>query len=379
MFEMLVRETSGRSKARMGAGAALALCVTALVLGGTSTAHAQSEACDVTISVDNGADLRALQLDITVPTSGGFELDSCDSVPANAFVDLNEGDPSTVAWTSVNTFTGPGDIMTCTFISSVSPATATSGDFGVTIVDASGSNPPNPPAIAPTVSVNLGACVAATPSCGNAVIEVGESCDDGNLVEGDGCSATCLATGSCSATPLGGCLQGEAGKSKIKLKDDINNPASNAKDQAQYQWKKGAALDGADLGDPANNSSVVYSLCIYDNGALIAGADVPGGGTCDGKPCWKGTPEKGFQYKSKTGQSDGIAKIKVKPGVAGKTQVQVQGKSKAGNWSTPTLPLTTPVLAQVSIADGDSTLCVDTNFTATPKKNEAKQVQIAGP
>ena len=36
-------------------------------------------------------------------------------------------------------------------------------------------------------------CSAPTPPpvCGNALIEAGESCDDGNLVDGDGCSATC--------------------------------------------------------------------------------------------------------------------------------------------------------------------------------------------
>jgi len=30
-----------------------------------------------------------------------------------------------------------------------------------------------------------------TPSCGNGNIEAGETCDDGNLIDGDGCSATC--------------------------------------------------------------------------------------------------------------------------------------------------------------------------------------------
>jgi cysteine-rich repeat protein/YD repeat-containing protein len=34
---------------------------------------------------------------------------------------------------------------------------------------------------------------AATASCGNNVIDAGEECDDGNLVDGDGCSSTCHA------------------------------------------------------------------------------------------------------------------------------------------------------------------------------------------
>ncbi|MFC1811057.1 hypothetical protein ACFLZH_06145, partial [Patescibacteria group bacterium] len=29
--------------------------------------------------------------------------------------------------------------------------------------------------------------------CGNFILEGGESCDDGNIVNGDGCSASCIA------------------------------------------------------------------------------------------------------------------------------------------------------------------------------------------
>ncbi len=36
-----------------------------------------------------------------------------------------------------------------------------------------------------------GACVPATNICGNRITEVPEQCDDGNTVEGDGCSSTC--------------------------------------------------------------------------------------------------------------------------------------------------------------------------------------------
>src|SRR5690242_1897898 len=35
--------------------------------------------------------------------------------------------------------------------------------------------------------------------CGNAVVEAGEDCDDGNTTSGDGCSATCLFEG-CALT-----------------------------------------------------------------------------------------------------------------------------------------------------------------------------------
>ena len=34
--------------------------------------------------------------------------------------------------------------------------------------------------------------ITSLPVCGNSVVETGETCDDGNLVSGDGCSATCI-------------------------------------------------------------------------------------------------------------------------------------------------------------------------------------------
>lgn len=37
-------------------------------------------------------------------------------------------------------------------------------------------------------------------SCGNGVLETGEQCDDGNVLEGDGCSAACTADDPCSST-----------------------------------------------------------------------------------------------------------------------------------------------------------------------------------
>ena len=40
---------------------------------------------------------------------------------------------------------------------------------------------------------------ATAPVCGNGVIESGETCDDGNIVSGDGCSSTCQ-----TETPGGG-------------------------------------------------------------------------------------------------------------------------------------------------------------------------------
>ena len=44
-----------------------------------------------------------------------------------------------------------------------------------------------------------GACVPAPVECGNNILEGGEDCDDGNLINGDGCSAICeIETPTCT-------------------------------------------------------------------------------------------------------------------------------------------------------------------------------------
>ena len=39
-----------------------------------------------------------------------------------------------------------------------------------------------------------GICVSVLPTCGNATVDSGEGCDDGNLVQGDGCESNCTLT-----------------------------------------------------------------------------------------------------------------------------------------------------------------------------------------
>jgi cysteine-rich repeat protein len=56
------------------------------------------------------------------------------------------------------------------------------------------------------------------PVCGNGAVEAGEECDDGNLFDGDGCSATCTAeTGSGGSAGSGGAgaVGGSAGSGGV--------------------------------------------------------------------------------------------------------------------------------------------------------------------
>jgi hypothetical protein len=110
----------------------------------------------------------------------------------------------------------------------------------------------------------------------------------------------------------------------------VKDKPTPTKDALQWKFKGAtAAIVPADFGDPVNGSPT-YQLCVYDavggSPQLAIEATIAGGGTCGTKPCWKDLEGKGFQYKNKTTNTDGIAKVLLKAGAAGKGQIQVKGK-----------------------------------------------------
>jgi cysteine-rich repeat protein len=208
-----------------------------------------------------------------------------------------------------------------------------------------------------------GVCSGDSNTCGDGTVQSGcnEECDDGNVTSNDGCSATCQSEFVCTPAPLVGCRTAAAGKSQLQLKDK----APDTKDQGQWKYSRGAATAKADFGTPLVGTG--YQLCIYANGALVSRAAIPASGTCAGKPCWKENA-KGFQYKDKDATPEGVTQLKLKEGVAGKSQIQV--KLKGANVDTPDLPLALPVRVQIKNSEG---VCWETTHSAPASKNDDVQ------
>jgi cysteine-rich repeat protein len=201
--------------------------------------------------------------------------------------------------------------------------------------------------------------------CGNGTLDPTEACDDGNLVAGDGCSAAC-AVESCWACAGGSsCVPAVRASCTASLVPDrssllVKNRGDDADDRIGWAWKKGeATLD--ELGDPVGGGG--YALCVFDESslapALAFAATIPGGGTCDGSPCWRSTGD-GFVFKSRSAAPDGIVMAKLKTGSGGGAKALVKGKgvhlSDRPN-GLPTLPLATPLRVQLVGEDG---LCLET-------------------
>lgn len=149
----------------------------------------------------------------------------------------------------------------------------------------------------------------------------------------------------------------------LTLKDRLPNKG----DSLAWKWTKGQATLKVDFGDPTTSTN--YVLCIYDHAAGIPNraltAQIPAGGTCGGRPCWRATT-RGFKYVDKTASQDGILSLTLKEGLEGAPAIGIKGKG--GNLDMPTLPLAqdTSVVVQIKNNAG---FCWEAEYSAPALKN----------
>jgi cysteine-rich repeat protein len=162
--------------------------------------------------------------------------------------------------------------------------------------------------------------------CGNTTVEGAEECDDGNPLDGDGCSAACLLEPGCPAAPAESCVA--AAKASLSIKETT---AGKEKLTATFQGFESATVQ-ADFGDPATGSTR-YDLCVYGPAAeLAASLGVDRAGEACGpqaKPCWKDKGGKGWSYKDADASASGVRKLSAASGPAGKGKLQLQAGNSA--------------------------------------------------
>src|SRR5205085_2333392 len=112
------------------------------------------------------------------------------------------------------------------------------------------------------------------------------------------------------------------------------------------------------LGDPLGGTT--YTLCVYDNNALIASAAAPAAGTCGSKPCWSSETD-GFSYRDPLRTPEGILKVRLRAGAAGDAQLQV--KAKGVNLHMPDLAqIAGPV--DVQLIQSASSVCWGARYSS---------------
>lgn len=142
------------------------------------------------------------------------------------------------------------------------------------------------------------------------------------------------------------------------------------KDSLVWTWTAGAATSVADFGNPRGAGRI--AACMYDTSSgspkLVEVLQVPAGGTCGNKPCWKGT-KKGFDYTDRAGAADGVGKLTLASGATGKSKVVLRAKGAA--LPLPQLPLAAPVTVQLRTA---ADRCFGATFTTpSPVRDPSKE------
>jgi hypothetical protein len=183
---------------------------------------------------------------------------------------------------------------------------------------------------------------------------------------------TPVPEGPCSEDPLAGCLQ--PGKALLFIKE----LSPDSKDQLLWKWDKGEATDALDFGDPESATS--YTWCLYEdpdgNGSqpssLLLALEVPPGGVCAGKPCWKALGDKGFKYKDKELMSDGASQLLLKAGDEGKAKVLLKGKGDNLPFPVPFLAFSPNAVITAQLVNDELT-CWETSHSPPFTKNQVDQ------
>jgi hypothetical protein len=119
--------------------------------------------------------------------------------------------------------------------------------------------------------------------------------------------------------------------------------------QVTWTWRHGPAMPLAVLGNPTAAGGPAYGLCIRDaQGTLAVHEQLPAGGACAGRPCWRVLGSRGVAFKNARA-TQGVTALRVL--VAGRTGSQVTAKVK-GATLFASLPPAAPLTVQLEASDG---------------------------
>jgi hypothetical protein len=186
-------------------------------------------------------------------------------------------------------------------------------------------------------------------------------------------SATATATATaavpvCAVTPVA-CTTATKSRLTLSRKDDPK--------RSGFAWSWGnGTLALPELGDPFTTTA--FALCLYDDDDLVMQATVEPGGICSGKPCWKDLRGKGFAWKNRAANPDGVTALQIRTG-SGKARLSIKGKGPAADLSLPALPLVQAgaITVQLVKNPGAGSGCWTASLTAPAAKNDGSRFSDA--
>lgn len=163
-------------------------------------------------------------------------------------------------------------------------------------------------------------------------------------IAGSTTTSTNLPPLACAAEPLPGCRTPvESGGATLLVYD----PPRARHGGVRWRWGRGSATTKLDFGYPPGGTGLAF--CVYDARGLVFEIDVPGGGTCRRRPCWRET-RTGFAYRDRARRAAGLSVLALVGGGDGDAHVALLAAGPAV--APPALPLALPVTTQLVRQDG---------------------------
>src|SRR5947207_4956785 len=189
-------------------------------------------------------------------------------------------------------------------------------------------------------------------------------------------AARYVGTGAATA-----CEPAVPGRSALLLRSPILPPHAvfSRPQWLRWRWTGASAVDTTDFGDPTAGTDLI--LCVMDAESGVPfelGAMAPANPCVTESParpsgrCWRSTA-RGYSYMAPSDPifevPDGLARITLRPGPAGRATIHVQGGGHADPpvLALPSFPLTTPVVVRFQRDDGPS--CWEATFS-NPSRND---------
>jgi cysteine-rich repeat protein len=207
--------------------------------------------------------------------------------------------------------------------------------------------------------------------CGDGILDGGEACDDGNVVDGDGCNSSCRIR-LCREPRADFCATAEHASLKVHEREKRRglvagfNASLRGFDEATVK---------EDFGFPTFDLTR-YDICVYDGAdELVAQLIVPRGfDTCEfgrkERSCWSDLKD-GYAYKDPDLDSSGVGSIVAHGGDVGKGSVSVKGRRKRGEDRLPRMTQqlsgSSKATVQVMVSDG---LCFSAELTNVKRADD---------
>lgn len=206
-------------------------------------------------------------------------------------------------------------------------------------------------------------------ACSGDPVADGSACSDGDpCTNPDRCEGGACVSGEEPQTTCRGPHLPTAGFVQLR------NPRAR-EDTLAWRWLRGTATAKGDFGNP--RSSTAYSLCIYDrfdnHFSLVLRRPIAAGGVCGKRPCWSETAG-GFRYLNRAA-TEGISRVELKSGAAGKARITVRGRGPA--LGMPALPLQQS--NEVVVQLGNGTACWEARYLRNRRNNDIEFRAQPGP